>query len=887
VRGDETAPLGPADLSGPLPAEPAVAPPGGRIGPYRLIEPLGRGAMGQVWRAEAAESGPVPAGRTVALKLLHRVSAEERRRAAREVAYLQALHHPGIVRILDFGEHQGRAWIVMALVEGRRLDRVLADEAPFASDRAARICIGALEALHVAHLAGILHRDVKPGNLMLRDDGQVVVLDFGLAAAPEYESRLTASDTVIGTPAYMSPEQARGERAAVGARSDVYAMGAVLYEMLTGTAPFSADDPRALLRAVIEQPLTPPSVRRSGLHADIETVALRAMAKDPADRYRSAEAMAADLRRFLDGRAVRTSRPGPIRPFLRGCWRHRRAVAMAGLAVFVALGGAAIAVKALLFKPAAPPPAPAASEGPVWVSELVQVEAVLPDGAPGAGRVRSQPRPSLGPGAHLAQLPAVAGAVRLAATLRPRQPGFDLALMVNDRDIGRGYALRLAGRPEGMRLELTRDGRPMAGRELAPAGPGEDLRVVLARRDDALEARLTRDGVALEPLAFLDLVPLEGPEANGTYIAADPAAVEVSELVLERQRSALTVSALAPADLLRQDGRFERALSLYDAFLGDHPDSPLARDAQLRAGLCLEALGRDQLALQRFTRVAEENRHDRRYVALATFHAWACALRLGRLDEAERLFAALRRDYPAEQILAHVPVDAARRLVDDHLLRAEALRTPDPVRALDLFTTGGDIAAYLGQGERTALALTGAGDLLLDADEAGEALQRYRRVAEAEASPPAWRAKARLKSAEALRLLDRPAEAATAYRAAAEDPAAADLAPWAWLWLGDLQAERGDLGGAAAAWLLAAGDQGLAGRFARALLGSEPLPSEVPADRWFANDDAFVRARLADAAGDRDAATEHLRAASSGDWPAPLARRLLERRGRTGRPAGE
>lgn len=876
IREDSTHAPGDAPAEAPDQSLPA----GGRIGPYRLIEALGRGGMGAVWEAEAAESCPVPAGRRVALKLLHRISAEERRRAAREVAYLQALHHPGVVRILDFGEHQGRPWIVMALVEGRRLDKVLADEAPFASDRAARIAVGALEALHVAHLAGILHRDVKPGNLMLKDDGQVVVLDFGLAAAPEFESRLTASDTVIGTPAYMSPEQARGERAAISARSDVYAMGAVLYEMVCGSPPYAADDPRALLREVIERPLSPPSLRRAGLPRDLETVVLRAMAKDPEDRYRSAELMAADLRRFLDGRPVRATRPGPVRPFLRLCWRRRRTVALIGLVLFLLAGGAALGARAALARlrpPAAAAPAPA---GPEWVTELVQVEPLLPPGAAGGGRLRTAPRPSLGKGFQLAQLPPVAGPVRLAATLAVRELPFDARLLVNDRDIGGGYAARLAGDATAARLELLRDGKPMAGRDLPPLPVGAGVRLNLLRSDESLEVRLTDAGGGGEPVSFLDLVPLDGPDAAGTYVACDPAAVLVSELVLERQRSGLTVSALAPADMLRQDGRYERALSLYDAFLADHPDSPLARDADLRASLCLEALGRDQLALERFVRVAQAHRLDRRYVTLATFHAWACAVRLGRLDEAERFFAALRRDYRADQILAHVPVDAARRLVDDHLARAEALRATDLPRALDLFTAGADVAVYLGMHERAALALTGAGDVLLGLDDPAAALLRYKAVVDEPRMPAPWRAKARLKSAEALRLANRPAEAKLVYRAAAEDPAAGDLAPWAWLWLGDLLAELGETAAAEDAWAQAADDAGMAGRFARALLGSEALPAEAPADPWYANDDAFVRARLAQRAGDLAAATDHLRAAASGDWPAPLARRLLAPRSR-------
>lgn len=846
-------------------------PSDGRIGPYRLIGPIGRGGMGQVWRAEAAESCPVPAGREIALKLLHRVSPEESRRAAREVAYLQALHHPGIVRVLDFGEHQGRPWIVMALVEGRRLDTVMADEGPFASDRAIRIAIGALEGLHVAHLAGILHRDIKPGNIMLRDDGQIIVLDFGLAAAPDFESRLTASDTVIGTPAFMSPEQAAGERAAISARSDVYALGAVLYEMAAGVPPFTADDPRALLRRVIEDPVVPPGQRRSGVPRGLETVILRAMAKDPLDRYRSAEAMATDLRRLLEGRPPRASRPGPVKPFLRTCWRQRRTLAMLGLVIFLLAAATALLARfAWVRLRPLPAPTAAASIEPEWVTELVQVEPLV---AP-----RLQPRPTLGIGMHIAQLPAVAGAVHLAATLTPLQPQFDVQLLVNDVDIGKGYAARLSGTADSAQLELLRDNKAMSKLDLPVQPVGTSVRLSLRRGENHLEARLGDESGGYT-LAFLDLVPIEGADAAGAFVVLDPARIQVREVVLERQRQGLVVSALAPADMLRQDGRNERALSLYDAFLSDHPDSPLGRDAQLRAGLCLEALGRDQLALDRFQLVVQANRLDRSYVLLATFHAWSCVLRLGRFDEAERFFAALRQDYRADQLLTHIPVALARQLVDDHLRRAEQFRTSDPARALDLFVAGADIADYLDLRERAATAYAGAGDLLLGIPEPAAALARYAQVADDVRSPAVWRAKARLKMAEALRIDGRYAESIEAYLAVIADPAAGDLIPWAQLWLGDLLAHTGAHDEALQAWNSAAASEQLAGRFARALLGRQPLPPEPPTDPWFANDDAFIRARLAERAGQQTTFAEYLRLAIrtpfSGDWPTPLARQRL------------
>ncbi|MEK7414857.1 MAG: serine/threonine-protein kinase [Planctomycetota bacterium] len=868
-------------------------PGGGRIGPYRILTPLGRGGMGAVWRAEAAESCAVPVGKYIALKLLHRVSPEERRRAAREVAYLQALHHPGVVRVLDFGEHLGRPWIVMDLVDGRRLDKVMSDEGPFASDRAARIAVGALEALHVAHLAGILHRDIKPGNLMLRENGQVVVLDFGLAAAPEFESRLTASDTVIGTPAYMSPEQAAGQRTAVSPRSDIYAMGAVLYEMVSGTPPFSADDPRALLRQVIEQPLTPPSQHRPGMPRDLETIILRAMAKDPRDRYRFAEAMAADLRRFMEGRQVKTTRPGRMLPFLRTCWRRRRTLAGAGLLLFIVLAGSALAGREAMHRLGSRTTvvrAPGPSTNETWMIKLIHVQPLVPPGdISGSGAaLHSKPRQSLGLGFYYTELPKLSGPVRLEATVTPLLPFFDALFMISDRDIGKGYTARLVGTNKDTRIELLRGGKVMTGRDLGRALMlSRPQRLKFHRHEDTLEIHLL-DGVTGTDavVSFVDLVPLEGPDASGTYIAADPAAIQIAEVTLETQRQELAWSDLLQADMYRQDGRYELAKDRYEDFLREHTINPppQARDAMLRAGLCYEEIGKEvgkkdnlTTALAYFNKVAQTDIP--RYHLVATFHAWACLIKLARFEEADQAFAILSKTYSTEQLLDNVPKDAAEQLVEDYVLRAQQVAATDQNRAIALLKSGAEAALFVKQPERVAMALSTAGDLYMALDSAAAALSLYQQVVDDPATPLAWRSKARMKQAEALCLSGKRSEALAAYREVAEDPQSPELSPWAWLWLGDLLARGNDFQEAIAAWSQAALDQGLAGRYARTFLGNEALPSEAPVESWYKNDFYYMCARLADQSGDHAAYIDLLRkaatAGAAGDWPSPLARQLL------------
>src|ERR1043165_2101689 len=256
-----------------------------QIGPYKILRLIGRGGMGSVYRAQVVVSCEVPIGQDVALKLLRETDDKERKRFAREAAYLQALRHPGIVRVLDNGEYEGQPYLVMQLVEGRHADDLLISGRPTDQNHIADITIQALDALHVAHLHGILHRDIKPGNIMISEDDKVKLVDFGLAQYMNAaESHLTATGAVVGTPAYRSPERPSGRREEISRRSDVYSMGACLYELLTGKQPFEADNSVALLRCIIEDPLTPPSAHRKDLARALEPIGPKPRATAGADR---------------------------------------------------------------------------------------------------------------------------------------------------------------------------------------------------------------------------------------------------------------------------------------------------------------------------------------------------------------------------------------------------------------------------------------------------------------------------------------------------------------------------------------------------------------------------------------------------------------------------
>lgn len=316
------------------PPRPAELP---EVSGYRVERVLGYGGMGIVYRA-----WHLRLDRAVALKMLLAGSyarPEQRDRFLREAQAVAALRHPNIVPIHDAGEVDGRPYFTMELIEGGDLaDQI--QGAPQTPRQAADLVATIANAVHTAHQCGIVHRDLKPNNILLTEDGTPKVTDFGLARRMEGDGELTFTGAPLGTPSYMAPEQARGDKGAVGPATDVYSLGAILYELLTGRPPFRSDTVSATLHQVANQEPVPPRRLNPRVPRDLDTICLKCLHKEPHKRYASAQALAEDLRRFERGEPIKAR---PVGPFERAaCWIRRRPALAAALAFGFLLGSALV-----------------------------------------------------------------------------------------------------------------------------------------------------------------------------------------------------------------------------------------------------------------------------------------------------------------------------------------------------------------------------------------------------------------------------------------------------------------------------------------------------------------------------------------------------------------
>ncbi len=327
-----------AERTEPDPPQPARDPgtPLGAVqyfGDYQLLRELGRGGMGVVYLARQSSLCRLVAVKMILGKYLDSLDSVERfRREAEAAANLQ---HPGIVAIHEIGQHEGQHYFSMDYIVGRNLAELIRDN-PLAARQAATYVKKVAAAVHYAHERGTIHRDLKPSNILVDEQDEPHVTDFGLAKRIEGDASLTGDEHALGTPSYMPPEQAESRRGEVGPQSDIYSLGATLYDLLTGRPPFRGDNRLATLQLVSKSEPVPPRMLNPAIPRDLETICLKCLEKTPARRYATAADLARELERYLHGEPILARPVTRVERFWRWC-RREPVIALLSACVLVTL----------------------------------------------------------------------------------------------------------------------------------------------------------------------------------------------------------------------------------------------------------------------------------------------------------------------------------------------------------------------------------------------------------------------------------------------------------------------------------------------------------------------------------------------------------------------
>jgi len=642
------------------------AEPSGRaLGHYLLVEQLGGGQSGVVWKAWDTKLQ-----RWVAVKEARDDARSSRERFLREARASAKVRHPHLVQAIEVGRHEDRDYLVMNLVEGKPLD-----QASLPPDRAAAVMADIADAVAALHAAGVLHRDIKPQNILLDGTGHGWLTDFGIARDRAAQP-LTMDGTLLGTPVYMAPEQARGKPELVQEAADVYGLGSTLYHVVTGRSPFLAgDDLQTLLRRLSEETPPPPRTLAPGLPPDLEAVIRRAMEKHPEDRYPGAAAMAEDLRRTLRGEPPAARSAGPVVRGARWIRREpRRLALLLAVSALVVAGIVAISATARRERYLA-----AYQNGVDLFTRGSTVEAL--DRFDAAARTSpDRPEAWLMKGRCLLRLKQPDDARAAWSEALARDPSYGPALLERGKaavDTYIQHRLPPATRVSGGRVRF---GAPEAerpeDRDLRERGEADMEKARSARGLDPVDLRFLEGALALgkgrpaeAAAALAEYVAKNSWDAAGWSLQA-AAAYLAGDFPSAERSLTRAIEIQARPDRYRARGDVRLALGRAADAAQDYGRSGQDPATRVSLGLALQAQGRPADAVAEYTRALEQRPGDAR----ALNNRGTAKADLLDLDGAQKDF---ERALEAKEFYA----EAYHNLGNVLLLKG---RTEDAIRQYDL-----------------------------------------------------------------------------------------------------------------------------------------------------------------------------------------------------------